>query len=128
MPRHFPTTHNAANNYLAEASAMRREGQTSSLGGRKRKVSDANRNASGARLRLHLPIKNPLLAERLQRVVLSSIRYCERRRKVRHAPCTAKTKICKTIILPKLQLCTGTGNATRPLETEAHDPHLSVAL
>jgi len=77
-------TQNHANNYLAEASAMRREGQTSPLGGRNRQGAGAptgNRNARGARaLRLHMHLKKRLLADRLQLLVLSAaVSHLERR-------------------------------------------------
>lgn len=77
-------SHNAANNYLAEASAMRGEGQSSPLGGRNGKGAGApagNRNARGARsLRLHMHLKKRLLAERLHLLVLSAaVAHLERR-------------------------------------------------
>ena len=80
----FPTTHNHPNNYLAEASAMHVEGQTSPLGGRNRKGAGApprNRNARGTRaLRLHRGLKKRLLAERLQLLVLAAaVSHLERR-------------------------------------------------
>jgi len=75
---------NHANNYLAEASAMRRDSQTSPLGGRNRKGAGAplrNRNARGARsLRLHIALKKRLRTDHLQLLVLSAaVTHLERR-------------------------------------------------
>ena len=66
---------NQSNNYLAEARAMRRDGQTSPLGGRNRRGAGApsgNRNANCRVFRQQTRLKKRLLEGRLHLLVLSA--------------------------------------------------------
>ena len=137
----FPTTHSGANNYLAEASAMRGEGQTSPLGGRNSNSKGAgapivNRNARGERsLRLHSHLKKHLLAQHLQLLVLAAaVSHLERRVSPQSPACALQRKdnnsqnnyLAEAPAMHWSQQRNDT--STPPLETLPRDPHISVVL
>lgn len=72
-PTRASSSHFPSNNFIAKAPAMRRDGQTSPLGGRNRKGAGApegNRNAAGSRPhRLHAQLRKRIVATRLRLLV-----------------------------------------------------------
>jgi hypothetical protein len=104
----LPTTQNHPNNFLAEASAMHGDSLFSPLSSRKRNAANAQLHGHSAHLRIQKAIADRALTARVAVIQPSG----ERRRKTRHALCRTATNFRQTIILPKLELCTGASTNT----------------